>query len=67
MDPRANVLAGGFGGIGMEAKIAAVDDVEVTEVISGGLVGVVCGGLLCSTPPYMYFMLLFFSYTDYAS
>ena len=46
VDPMANVLAGGFGGTGIEAKIAAVDDVEVTEVISGGLVGVVCGGLL---------------------
>lgn len=40
-------FTGGLGGAGMDAKMAAVDDVEVTEAICGSLVGVACDCLLC--------------------
>ena len=37
---------GGFGGTGIDANMAAVEDCEVKMLNCGGLVGVVCGGLL---------------------
>ena len=41
-----STLEGGLGGAGMDASIAAVEDVEVIEVICGSLVGVACDCLL---------------------
>lgn len=41
-----STLEGGLGGAGMDANIAAVEDVEAIEVICGSLVGVACDCLL---------------------
>lgn len=41
-----STFEGGLGGAGMDANIAAVEDMEVREVIDGSLVGVACDCLL---------------------